>query len=112
MPVSPLMDRTQPGVSSSQAGFLTIVVLPLLHAWTTLLPAAGPLLYAAMSNRAQWEGEAIATKAHAKSEALAAEAVAIASAKASVSAVPAPSGVVAVGDDDKGRVLPRARAAQ
>ncbi|KAI8464814.1 MAG: 3'5'-cyclic nucleotide phosphodiesterase [Monoraphidium minutum] len=73
LPVSPLMDRAQPGAAWSQAGFLTVVVLPLLHAWTTLLPAAGPLLYAAMSNRAQWEGEAIAAKAKAKAEALEAE---------------------------------------
>ncbi|GBF91871.1 hypothetical protein Rsub_04976 [Raphidocelis subcapitata] len=69
LPVSPLMDRAAPGAAASQAGFLTLVVLPLLHSWTALLPAAGPLLYAAMSNRAQWEGEAVAARARAKAEA-------------------------------------------
>jgi len=97
------MDRAQPGVGSSQAGFLTIVVLPLLHAWTSLLPAAGPLLYAAMSNRAQWEGEAIAAKARAKAQAAEAEAAAAAVAAAAEER----GGAVAGG----GLVLGRARSA-
>jgi hypothetical protein len=78
LPVSPCMDRSQPGISASQAGFSTLVVLPMLHQWAALLPAAGPLLYAAVSTRAQWEGEAIAARGRAAAEA--AEAAAAASA--------------------------------
>jgi hypothetical protein len=76
------MDRAQPGVSWSQAGLITVVALPMAHAWATLLPATGPLLYAAASNRAQWEGEATALRARARADEAAAEATAAAAAAA------------------------------
>jgi hypothetical protein len=45
LPVTPLFDRTKPGVSKSQLAFMDIVVLPLFRALAAAFPAAGePML--------------------------------------------------------------------
>ena len=44
LPVSFLMDRDKPGVSSSQVGFFDFVVLPLFRAWVAVFPKSQPML--------------------------------------------------------------------
>jgi hypothetical protein len=44
LPISPLFDRTKPGVTKSQVAFLDIVVVPLFQVLAEHLPATEPFL--------------------------------------------------------------------
>ena len=54
LPVSFLMDRSSPGVSSSQTGFHEFVVLPLFFLLHRALPSAAPLFQGATINYKMW----------------------------------------------------------
>ncbi len=50
LPISPLMDRSKPGVSKSQPGFFEFVAIPLFHNFATVFTAADPIRELLMSN--------------------------------------------------------------
>jgi len=54
LPVSFLMDREKPGVTKTQVGFFDYLVLPFFRTFTSLVPAAHPLLEGVEANRAVW----------------------------------------------------------
>jgi hypothetical protein len=56
-PVSFLMDRAQPGVSQSQAGFFKFVVAPMFGALEAAFPLAKPMVEAVELNRSMWAAE-------------------------------------------------------
>merc|ERR1719310_1151974 len=53
--VSFLMDRTKPGASASQTGFMDFVVMPLFSALVRAAPSAVPVLAAVTTNRDRWQ---------------------------------------------------------
>ena len=53
-PVSPLMDRDKGGITMSQPGFFSFVVLPLFTSFVSALPTAEPLLRQVKANHAMW----------------------------------------------------------
>merc|ERR1712196_223971 len=55
LPVSFLMDRDQPGCTKTQVGFFDFVALPLLRSLVRVVPAAQPMLDAAMANYSSWK---------------------------------------------------------
>ena len=55
LPVSFLMDRDKPGVSSSQVGFFDFVVLPLFRAWVAVFPKSQPMLTLIEDCRGRWK---------------------------------------------------------
>ncbi|MEW5314060.1 MAG: hypothetical protein WDW38_005584 [Sanguina aurantia] len=55
LPVSPLFDRTKPGVSKSQVGFFDVCVLPLFSAFSSAFPAALPMTAAMRQNYTYWK---------------------------------------------------------
>merc|ERR1711865_391045 len=55
LPVSFLMDRSQPGCSKTQVGFLQNVPLPLLRALVQVAPLAKPMLDQATANCLSWQ---------------------------------------------------------
>ncbi|KAJ9514582.1 hypothetical protein QJQ45_016330 [Haematococcus lacustris] len=59
-PVSALMDRTKGGITKSQAGFFSIVVVPQLQAFVSVFPACHYLLDQAKDNYSMWLDEAAA----------------------------------------------------
>jgi len=60
LPVSFLMDREKPGVSETQVGFLKGMALPMFAAFTSVLPAAEPLMQGILANQQRWEQRAAA----------------------------------------------------
>ncbi|KXZ47713.1 hypothetical protein GPECTOR_33g595 [Gonium pectorale] len=54
LPVSPLFDRSKPGVTKSQVGFFDIVVIPLLNAFSRVFSNTKPLLTYTMRNYKYW----------------------------------------------------------
>ncbi|KAF5826760.1 hypothetical protein DUNSADRAFT_2121 [Dunaliella salina] len=54
LPVSPLMDRCKAGVSKSQGGFFSIVVLPQLQSFCRVFPDCSPFLQQAQRNLETW----------------------------------------------------------
>jgi len=54
LPVSFLMDRSLPGASATQLGFMDKMVLPLFRALVRVVPATAPVLEAVTSNYARW----------------------------------------------------------
>jgi hypothetical protein len=44
MPITPLFDRTKPGITKSQVAFMDIVALPLFTAMTQVYPGTQPFL--------------------------------------------------------------------
>lgn len=54
MAVSPLMDRSKPGISRSQMGFFDVVVFPLFRAWVHAFPESAPLLANLSENYEVW----------------------------------------------------------
>mmetsp|Transcript_19889 Transcript_19889/g.55447 ORF Transcript_19889/g.55447 Transcript_19889/m.55447 type:complete len:826 (-) Transcript_19889:1555-4032(-) len=54
LPVSPLCDRSNPGITKSQEGFINFVVSPLFHAYTTVMPDARPMVNAIEANSRLW----------------------------------------------------------
>ncbi|KAJ9514368.1 hypothetical protein QJQ45_012283 [Haematococcus lacustris] len=60
LPVSALMDRTKGGITKSQAGFFSIVVVPQLQAFVSVFPACHYLLDQAKDNYSMWLDEAAA----------------------------------------------------
>lgn len=57
LPISPLMDRTKGGVTTSQSGFYSIVLQPQLQAMCSVFPGCTPLFEAAKDNLAMWAEE-------------------------------------------------------
>mmetsp|Transcript_30889 Transcript_30889/g.80538 ORF Transcript_30889/g.80538 Transcript_30889/m.80538 type:complete len:1017 (-) Transcript_30889:1826-4876(-) len=55
LPLSPLFDRTKPGISKSQVGFFDVVVLPLFKVLVSAMPGAAPLLTGAEDNYDYWK---------------------------------------------------------
>ena len=53
-PVSPLMDRDKPGITTSQPGFFNMIVLPLFTALTAALPMTEPLMQQVRANHQMW----------------------------------------------------------
>jgi len=75
LPVSFLMDRSKPGASATQVGFLDHVALPLFRMLARALPGAGPVLLAIEANRQRWsEREASAAASDTPASAAGAEA--------------------------------------
>lgn len=62
LPISPLCDRHGGGISRSQQGFFTVVVLPLLANFTHRFKPARPFLEGAVSNYLYWRDEELARK--------------------------------------------------
>jgi cAMP-specific phosphodiesterase 4/high affinity cAMP-specific and IBMX-insensitive 3',5'-cyclic phosphodiesterase 8 len=54
MPITPLFDRSKPGITRSQMGFFEIVVLPTLSVFTRVYPKAAHVLTAAVANAKHW----------------------------------------------------------
>jgi len=54
LPVSPLMDRSKAGISKSQGGFFSIVVLPQLQSFCRVFPECSPFLQQAQRNLEMW----------------------------------------------------------
>jgi hypothetical protein len=56
LPVSPLMDRNEPGPAhpDNQIGFFKVMVLPMLSAWVEAFPECEPLLRQAEANFQHW----------------------------------------------------------
>jgi len=52
--ISFLMDRSKPGVSETQVGFLDMVALPLFRALVEAFPAASPMAQAVEANARCW----------------------------------------------------------
>jgi hypothetical protein len=52
--VTPLFDRSKPGVSKSQQAFFDAVALPMFSDFAAVFPAARPLHDLALANRRQW----------------------------------------------------------
>eukprot|EP00798_Chlamydomonas_sp_ICE-L_P029068 gene29068-32273_t len=44
LPISPLFDRTKPGVSKSQPGFFNVIAIPVFHNSCAVFPGLGPLM--------------------------------------------------------------------
>ena len=57
IPISPLMDRSKGGVTTSQAGFFSIVLQPQMQAMCSVFPGCSPLFDAAKDNLAMWAEE-------------------------------------------------------
>ena len=57
LPISPLMDRSKGGVTTSQGGFYSIVLQPQLQAMCSVFPGCTPLFDAAKDNLAMWAEE-------------------------------------------------------
>ncbi|KAF5838514.1 hypothetical protein DUNSADRAFT_2712 [Dunaliella salina] len=55
LPLSPLFDRTKPGISKSQVGFFDVVALPLLQILVSAMPGALPMLTGAEHNYDHWK---------------------------------------------------------
>lgn len=55
MSVSPLFDRTKPGLSGSQIGFLDVVVLPCFKAFIDVFPQCNPIMQGVMVNYEYWD---------------------------------------------------------
>ncbi|MEW5301730.1 MAG: hypothetical protein WDW36_004570 [Sanguina aurantia] len=58
LPVSPLFDRTKPGVTKSQVGFFDLIVIPCFHSFTTIFHGCKPLYKAVSVNHKHWVKEA------------------------------------------------------
>jgi hypothetical protein len=58
LPVSPLMDRAGQSVNmpSSQVGFITIILAPLIEAFCKTFPSCKPLEDVVLENKVIWEG--------------------------------------------------------
>ncbi|MEW5305766.1 MAG: hypothetical protein WDW36_008285 [Sanguina aurantia] len=54
LPVSPLFDRTKPGITKSQVGFFDVVVLPCYQTFVTTFEGCKPLLKGALANYQHW----------------------------------------------------------
>lgn len=54
MEVSPLMSRDGPGLSSTQAGFIEVIVMPMFQAFVDRYPDARPMLSYAQRNLDSW----------------------------------------------------------
>jgi hypothetical protein len=54
LPISPLFDRTKPGLSKSQVRFFNVVVTPLYQALAAVFPRTQPLLSGARRNYRHW----------------------------------------------------------
>lgn len=63
LPLTPMMDRSSPGITSSQTGFLDMVALPLLSSLAAVMPGCRTLLAAAQHNRNCWAQHAAAAAA-------------------------------------------------
>ncbi len=48
--ITPLFDRTKPGVSKGQKGFLDFIAMPLVSAFVSVFPECMPLLEQMQSN--------------------------------------------------------------
>ena len=57
IPISPLMDRSKGGVTTSQRGFFSFVVQPQMQAMCSVFPGCTPVFDAAKDNLAMWAGE-------------------------------------------------------
>ncbi|KAL6751781.1 3'5'-cyclic nucleotide phosphodiesterase [Haematococcus lacustris] len=55
LPISPLFDRTKPGVSKSQVGFMDFVVVPLFHSFVRAFPSTQPMFHQLALNYRHWE---------------------------------------------------------
>ncbi|MEW5305806.1 MAG: hypothetical protein WDW36_008323 [Sanguina aurantia] len=55
LPVSPLFDRTLPGVTKSQVGFFDVVVLPAFKNFSCVFPGSKPMLAAVQANHRHWK---------------------------------------------------------
>jgi hypothetical protein len=55
LPVSPLFDRSKPGITKSQVGFFDVVALPLFKAFASSFPGGGALLNSALANYKYWK---------------------------------------------------------
>ncbi len=51
--ISPMMNRTKPGITSSQHSFIDFVVLPLFEAFVKVFPHCLPLLEGVQKNYAR-----------------------------------------------------------
>ena len=54
LPVSPLMNRHEQGLTKSQVGFFEVVVKPMFAAWSRAFPHSRPLAKATDDNYNQW----------------------------------------------------------
>ncbi|XP_075265908.1 3',5'-cyclic-AMP phosphodiesterase 4C-like [Convolutriloba macropyga] len=54
LPVSPLMDRTKPGITTAQLGFFEVVAMPLFESLATAYSNCRPLIQALQSNYDMW----------------------------------------------------------
>jgi hypothetical protein len=54
MPVSPLMDRSSPGIMQSQDKFLRLVALPLFTSLVDRYPSCEPLVEGLQKNISAW----------------------------------------------------------
>ena len=54
LPVSPLSDRSKPGISTSQVEFLSMVAIPMFEVWTSAFPKAVPFVIQAPQNLKRW----------------------------------------------------------
>jgi cAMP-specific phosphodiesterase 4 len=57
LPISPLFDRTKPGITKSQIGFFDVVALPLFGAFAEAFPGAERFLVAARDNLKYWRAQ-------------------------------------------------------
>jgi hypothetical protein len=55
LPISPLFDRSKPGITKSQVGFFEVVALPLFRAFVESFPGAADVLCAAVDNHEHWK---------------------------------------------------------
>ncbi len=63
LPISPLFDRTKPGVTKSQVGFFEVVAMPLFKAFVGSFPGARPLMQGVYDNCRHWKQVAAAAAA-------------------------------------------------
>lgn len=57
--ISPLFDRSKPGMSMSQVNFFEVVVIPCLKTFTTVFEGCKPMLSSAQKNYEHWSAHAL-----------------------------------------------------
>mmetsp|Transcript_4858 Transcript_4858/g.9391 ORF Transcript_4858/g.9391 Transcript_4858/m.9391 type:complete len:653 (+) Transcript_4858:68-2026(+) len=62
LPVSKIMDRTQPNLAGSQVGFVDFLVLPLFHAFAAICPELKDSIEQIESNKNYWQQQVAATQ--------------------------------------------------
>ncbi|MEW5317248.1 MAG: hypothetical protein WDW38_008563 [Sanguina aurantia] len=55
LPVSPLFDRTKPGITKSQVGFFDVVLLPCVTQFVIVFQGCKPMLKGIRANYKHWE---------------------------------------------------------